>query len=181
MNTFTRPRYSLIVREATELLAKLEITEPPIAVDRVAIFIGAKIVFNDFQQEISGLLFREGDQLIIGVASEQSQVRQRFTIAHEVGHALLHNLQNVHVDKAFNVMFRSTASSDGQDILEIEANAFAAELLMPEDMLSADLTNVPLDMENGEQLSHLANRYEVSVQALTYRLLNLISRNRLHL
>jgi Zn-dependent peptidase ImmA (M78 family) len=179
VNTTTRPRYAVIAKEVAGLLAKLPVQTAPIPVDMLAKLCGATVVYNDFKDEISGLLFREGGKLIIGVASEQSVVRQRFTIAHELGHALLHQISAVHVDKSFTVMFRSATSSTAQDIYEIEANTFAAELLMPESLLKVDLLTLKLDMEDGQQLSMLANRYGVSSQALTYRLLNLMSRNRL--
>ncbi|WP_083415202.1 ImmA/IrrE family metallo-endopeptidase [Massilia timonae] len=179
MNTVARPRYSVIAREVSALLAKLPSQNAPIPVDKLAGLCGATIVYNDFKDEISGLLFRDAGKLIIGVASEQSVVRQRFTIAHELGHALLHQISTVHIDKSFSVMFRSAASSTAQDVHEIEANTFAAELLMPESLLKTDLLTLKLDMEDDEQLSALAERYGVSTQALTYRLLNLISRNRL--
>ena len=181
MNTITKPRYGVIAREVSGLLANLPIESAPIPVDKLAAVCGATVVYNDFNKEISGLLFRENDKLIIGVASEQSVVRQRFTIAHELGHALLHQMTSVHVDKNFTVMFRSTSSSTAQDIYEIEANTFAAELLMPESLLKKDLLTLKLDMDDGRQLSKLASRYGVSTQALTYRLLNLLSRNRLQI
>ena len=88
-------------------------------------------------------------------------------------------MTNVHVDKNFTVMFRSAASSTAQDVYEIEANTFAAELLMPESLLREDLLTLKLNMEDDKQLLMLANRYGVSTQALTYRLLNLMSRNRI--
>lgn len=179
MNTTTKPRYGVIAREVAGLLAKLPVESAPVPVDKLAALCGATVVYNDFKEEISGLLFREAGKLIIGVASEQSAVRQRFTIAHELGHALLHEMATVHVDKNFTVMFRSAASSTAQDVYEIEANTFAAELLMPESLLKVDLLTLKLDMEDDRQLSMLANGYGVSTQALTYRLLNLMSRNRL--
>lgn len=127
------------------------------------------------------MLSRGGAKLIIIVASKQSVVRQRFTIAHELGHALLHQISSVHVDRHFTVMCRSTASSAAQDIYEIEANTFAAELLMPESLLKVDLLKLELDKEDDRQLFILANRYGASSQAITYQLLNLISRNRLRI
>lgn len=181
MNTTTRPRYGLIAREVANLLAKFPINSAPVPVDKLAEFCGAEVVYNNFNDEISGLLFREAGKLIIGVASEQSTVRQRFTIAHELGHALLHQMTNVHVDKNFTVMFRSAASSTAQDVFEIEANTFAAELLMPESLLREDLLTLKLNMEDDKQLLMLATRYGVSTQALTYRLLNLMSRNRIRI
>ncbi len=181
MSTLIRPRYNVIAKEVAGLLTRFPITAAPVPVAEIAEACGANVVHYNFNEEISGLLFREDGRLIIGVASEQSTVRQRFTIAHELGHALLHQMANVHVDKNFTVMFRGPASSTAQDVYEIEANTFAAELLMPESLLKVDLLTLKLDMEDDRQLSLLASRYGVSTQALTYRLLNLMSRNRIQI
>jgi Zn-dependent peptidase ImmA (M78 family) len=71
---------------------------------------------------------------VIGVNNNHHRNRQRFTIAHEIAHYRLH-----HVGKVFNdatpVFFRDTTSAAGQSPQEIVANAFAAELLMPENKL----------------------------------------------
>jgi Zn-dependent peptidase ImmA (M78 family) len=179
VNHINRPRYNRVSKEATALLRDNGVVNAPVPVDRLAESLGAKVVFNNFNDEISGLLLRTEESLIIGVAKEQSLARQRFTIAHEIGHILMHNFSDVHVDKNFAVMFRSAQSSTAQDILEIEANTFAAELLMPESFIERELRNSVLDVEDDEQLRRLAKKYQVSAQAMTYRLHNLMARHRL--
>jgi Zn-dependent peptidase ImmA (M78 family) len=57
---------------------------------------------------------------------------------------------------------------------EIEANRFAAELLMPKDLLEADLDKFEIDIEDAETIQHMARRYGVSEQAMTLRIVNLI-------
>lgn len=129
--------------------------------------------YRDFNNEISGLLIRKQKMVVIAVAQEQPEQRQRFTIAHELGHLLLHDGIEVRVDKHFRVNLRSSASSKAEDVEEIEANAFAAELLMPRDFLLRDARKLTLDIEDEEQIAALARRYEVSRQAMTFRLMNL--------
>jgi len=70
------------------------------------------------------------------------------------------------------MMFRNSHSSDGTDIKEIEANRFAAELLMPEEKLRADIKKKSgIDLFGDEdKLKELAERYQVSEQAMTIRL-----------
>jgi Zn-dependent peptidase ImmA (M78 family) len=53
---------------------------------------------------------------------------------------------------------------------EIEANRFAAELLMPYSMLQADLAEHAIDPEDEAEFERLAKRYRVSVQAMTHRI-----------
>ena len=59
------------------------------------------------------------------------------------------------------------------DFDEIEANGFAAELLMPTEVLERELQGTDLDYEDDELTRRLANRYEVSLQAMAIRLGNL--------
>ena len=110
---------------------------------------------------------------MIGVNRDQAAVRQRFTIAHELGHLLLHERSQVHVDREFRVRLRSGVSREGTDRDEMEANRFAAELLMPIGFLRADLEEWELDLADDRQLRALARRYGVSTQSLAIRLNNL--------
>jgi Zn-dependent peptidase ImmA (M78 family) len=60
------------------------------------------------------------------------------------------------------------------EVDEIEANAFAAALLMPESFLRQDLKKLSIDFDDASQIEALAKRYNVSSQAMTFRLLNLL-------
>ena len=64
------------------------------------------------------------DERTIYINANDCAVRQRFTLAHEIGHAVLHEGQNL-------IDYRSNLDTPG-DTREAEANKFAAELLMPE-------------------------------------------------
>lgn len=173
-----RPRYSKINAEADQILATSRVKRPPVPVEAIATSAGAKVLYSDFNMEVSGVLIRKEGAVIIGVASEQSAERQRFTIAHELGHLLLHEGEEVHVDKVFRVNLRSQVSSKAEDVEEIEANAFAASLLMPFSFLRSDLRSITLDIDDPRQIETLARRYEVSAQAMTFRLMNILSLER---
>jgi Zn-dependent peptidase ImmA (M78 family) len=159
-----------------KLLEDQGVQSLPVPIDQVARRLGAQIRYIPFEGdgEISGMLFRNSEQAVIGVNSLHHPNRQRFTIAHEIGHLLLHKGTEIHVDKAlFNINLRDSVSSRALDRNEIDANRFAAELLMPKHLLTADLEQQDVDLESEEDLSGLARRYRVSVQALTFRLANL--------
>src|SRR5207245_482886 len=96
--------------------------------------------------------------------------RQRFTIAHEIGHLLLHRGATFHVDEKSPIGFRNDRSSMATDEKEIEANQFAAELLMPRNFLDRDLGGLVEEIEAEEAVDRLARKYQVSVQAMTVRL-----------
>lgn len=161
------------------LLARAGVVAPPVPVERLAALTGAQLRYAPFEGELSGLLFAEQHQTIIGVNSLDAKARQRFTIAHELGHLLLHaprDLPDEHtlfIDRHFRVYARDVHSGEGTDVQEVEANTFAAELLMPAAMLSAEVQAHPFDYEDDAQIRALADRYRVSVQAMSFRLVNL--------
>jgi len=175
----SRARYGKIDRLVQELLHKNGVACAPVPVDVIAKEEGAEIIYNKFNKEVSGLLLRTENKIVIGVEKTQPPARQRFTISHELGHLLLHDGEEVRVDTNFRINLRSPESSLAEDIEEIEANAFAAALLMPEAFLKEDLAGLVLDIDDSEQVQKLAKHYQVSAQAMTIRLLNLASLGRI--
>ena len=162
---------------AHELLVKAHIAELPIPVERLARDTGALISYQPFEaQDISGLLYRAaGTAPVIGVNSSNPKARQRFTIAHELGHLTLHSGHGLILERLIRLNFRDATSSTATDKEEIEANQFAAELLMPHSMLQRSL-NVLLQgrlLSDLELVRRLARRFEVSQSAMEYRLVSL--------
>ncbi len=162
------------IRElAAQLLRENKVDRPPVAVERIARAKGAKIKTESVEHRVSGFLYRRPSvgKSIIGVNRLQHRNRQRFTIAHELGHLLLHSGDVVHVDTSFNVKHRDERSSSGTDVSEMEANLFAAELLMPIHFLQHDLNTLgELDLLYDEKVAKLARLYQVSNQAMAVRL-----------
>lgn len=153
------------------LLTEHGVTQPPVPVERIAKARGVRFHLDALEGDISGFAYRSGDQLVIGVNTSQAAVRQRFTIAHELGHLLLHDQGRIHVDRGFVFRLRSDVSSQGTEWEEIEANRFAAELLMPEQFLREDLEGIDsMDMLDDDRIAALAKHYDVSKQALLIRL-----------
>lgn len=121
------------------------------------------------EDSLSGFLYKNRDQHIITVNSMHSDVRQRFTIAHELGHYFLEHHGNLFIDKGH--LYRDARSSSGTIEMEKEANKFAAELLMPQELLYELIDNHGL--EDISDIEDIAEKLKVSTQALTYRLSNL--------
>ncbi len=124
--------------------------------------------------ELAGMLVRRQGQTVIGVNSLHHINRQRFTSAHECGHLLFHK-GDVHIDRSFRVNRRNPVSSQAVDPEEIEANRFAAEILMPYDMIMKHLIEYDIDIEDEKELRGLADKYQVSLQAMTHRVTNLLN------
>ncbi len=166
--------HDAITREVNRLLAKHSIIRPPVPVDKIAERLGLVIVAVTLDPDMSGALIRsdEDDEILIAVNETHSRVRRRFTIAHEIGHFRLGHLSDEpHIDREFTAIHRNEISSRATDPREMKANAFAACLLMPEDFLIKDF--VRTGGFDGLALSETALRYQVSEQALKYRLVNL--------
>jgi Zn-dependent peptidase ImmA (M78 family) len=156
-----------------EFLAKYRIKEPPVPVDEIARKLGLEIESRKFaDNEFSGILVREGDRAVVGVNASHAPTRQRFSIAHEIGHFLLHEGDRIFIDRSYNVSLRNAESSLGTNIEEIEANTFAANLLVPEQFLRNDPDAMDIDLEDEHSIRRLARKYRVSPQAMTFRLLN---------
>ena len=168
------PKKRELIRKAAEsLLDLVEVNEPPVPVEEIARLCGATIRYEPFSGDLSGLLSRENGRIVIGVNASHALTRQRFTVAHEVGHLKLHSENPLRVDRDFRVLRRDERSAQAVDPSEIEANAFAAELLMPHGMLIQDLGGHAVDYDDDDFLSQLANRYKVSLQAMIFRLTNI--------
>jgi Zn-dependent peptidase ImmA (M78 family) len=171
------------IRELVQkILQKNQIIAPPVLVTKVADGLGIEIRYEPAEEELSGFLLRDvkSNRAVIGVNTNHGENRKNFTIAHEIGHFLLHEGDVIHVDRAnagFRVKLRSDEASKGTNIDEIEANLFAAELLMPVAFLKKDLSEIGnLDVQDDKveaALQEIAKKYRVSTQALIFRLINL--------
>lgn len=164
-----------IRKDAQKLLARFRVGSPPVPIEEIARALDVSIRREPADEDLSGFLYRDPKRSIavIGLNSKHPRTRQRFTIGHELGHFLLHPGDGVHVDRRFRVRLSDDDSSTESDSEEREANIFAAEILMPERLLAEDLATIELDLEDPEELKRLAARYDVSTQAITFRLANL--------
>ena len=157
---------------ADRLLKEHDVREAPVDVLTMARDEGIRVVFQPLEEQVSGMLVQTGTETVIGVNERHHENRQRFTLAHELAHARMHaNSPTVYVD-GMMVHFRG-AKQERPAPIEVEANAFAAALLMPEGFLRDDLKNHVIDMFDEPAVRSLAERYRVSVQALTIRLIEL--------
>ena len=163
-----------IERRTHSVLRQTGVSGPPYDVEEVARLYGLVVEPFDLGDDISGVLVIKQGKGFIGYNSKDAPVRQRFTIAHEFGHFVLHrDDEELFVDKSFAVVFRDSRSSKGEIRKEIEANAFAAALLMPAASLKQEIRKNYFDLADEDSLRTLANLFEVSISAMTYRIDNL--------
>lgn len=124
----------------------------------IAVNAGLKVYTEILAPNVSGQIFYKEKKIII--EKTDYFTRQIFSVAHELGHFFLHN------DGTSHTSLRDTNASVGIDRKEIEANIFAANLLMPKD-------EVIKRIGEGFKLDSLASYFNVSSLAMEYRLINL--------
>ncbi|WP_170288224.1 ImmA/IrrE family metallo-endopeptidase [Marilutibacter maris] len=138
-------------------LAHSDLLRTPVDVYSVAEFLGLEVQEEVMDDELSGYIEPRKSGWVIGVNSYHHPNRQRFTVAHEIAHFLLHKPKERHLDVTF------ARRSGGRNKMEAEADSFAANLLMPEsevrDLISGGETS----------LDRIAGRFGVSVMAAKYR------------
>ena len=169
-------------RAAEKMLEDHGVRRAPINVIKIA-SKHASVIKRPLEDDISGALIPLGENdWAILVNSLHHPNRQRFTIAHELGHLLLHGYRTPHADRQFRL--RDARSSEGSVLEEIQANQFAAELLMPRAMIMKTVDrntfqHAPADKSEEKQfealVTKLAKDFRVSRQAMTVRLSSLVA------
>lgn len=167
---------SRIVKEKTNEFISKYIGEDTILPINITSIIQSEEVLVEYRfldNDLSGLLIIQGDSKLIGVEKSHGLERKRFTLAHELGHLVLHNEESsLFVD---NMLFKR--QSDGyttrEERMEREANYFAASILMPEFLVRKEVNLFQKDLYEDENIEELAKKFGVSKPAMTFRLTNL--------
>lgn len=151
---------------------------PPVNVEGLAEALGVDVHYAYLQPETSGMLENRGGDYVITVNARDPATRRRFSLAHELGHYMLHRHlvgDGVDDDRAY----RSTEQGRYHNTLigpkeETEANRFAANVLMPHDLIEREKREKGLlelaAEEQARAVSEIAQRFGVSRHALSIRL-----------
>jgi len=149
--------------KAASTLQQLGITRPPVNPIMVARLLGYAVNGSIFwTPNMSGRVQKINGKIRIDVNAKDHPNRRNFTIAHEIGHALLH-LQGIDDATISDPEYRWTASEDQSPYKEVEANRFAAALLMPPAW-------VRQAFETTKDIGSLAHTFEVSSDAMRFQL-----------
>lgn len=162
MGTFVSP-----ISEAKNIVSKYKINEIPVDVEAICRKEGISVYYVDMSEieaqtkkQISGIIQKQPGKCVIFVNENDIRSRQRFTIAHELGHFFLHMEDE---ENKVITSFRMDRSSK-----ETQANLFAAELLMPEELVQKEYKKMVIPVSDS-----LAEKFHVSKQAMRIRLDNL--------
>lgn len=142
--------------QARQIIKALGITAPPVVLRDVVLHLRKRYDITvlpwTLGAKTSGVNANDGESCTIAYNVAQHPHHQRFTVGHELGHFLMG-----HADDMVGYDLGS------KDPHEIEANQFAAELLIPSEFLKTDLVNGIKDVES------LAAKYNVSTEALWWK------------
>lgn len=159
-----RMRRSFAQNLAHKYLRRHRITAPPVPVEYLLVAEGVEVHLVEYADQTIGEAWWEGQIGHVAVARELARPRLRFTLAHEWGHLVLrhHQRRFEGVDLRQPLRDADSLGREPVDHLELEANQFAAELLMPAGMFAAEWNRRPV-------AALIAQRFEVSHQAAQLR------------
>lgn len=157
------PDFFLVREKVEKILHNNFVTSPPVLPHKIAESYGLKVIFTTVppqnNQIVSG--FYDVRSSTIYVNLEDPPDRQTFTIAHEFGHVDLHkDLYSRHPER-YKVLLRGPLRAE-TDPLEREANAFAAQLLVPQMFLEKYSSKASIE--------ELARLFIVSEEVIKFRL-----------
>lgn len=158
------------IDDANQVLRENFLTEPPVDVYELAKTYGLDIVETPFPEEqnnISGFVTMSDGIGKLYVNANESPNRRRFTVAHELGHWRLHK-QELRDNPQRSILFRIAIGELNKDPIESAANVFAANLLVPLEMLRK--------YKDSQTADELAKLFNVSKDVIGYRL-NLLERH----
>lgn len=114
-------------KDIIDIAKENSVTTNPIDLPNLCHVLGIGIKYLPLENNISGKLHHDGSRWVINVNSLHHPRRQRFTIAHELGHYFLHRSSQ---DKYEDTTFHRGRSYSQK---ELEADNFAGALLMPKE------------------------------------------------
>jgi len=165
-NRIARSSFQIIRLLTEKVRSDFAQNEPPINIYLIVESLGISLVPTAFDK-VAAVVGRAEPRLRrvpwIAVNSSQPSYRQRFSIAHELAHLLLHEEELVLHAHYFKKQFEKK---------EIDADSFASELLLPRDLLGASIENVKAKTTE-ETVLLLSHLYQVSFAAMAYRLYSL--------
>lgn len=141
--------------------------EIPVKLGALARELGVSVKLSTMKPGISGHIRQEDGTYVIRINRHETRERQRFTLAHEIAHFLLHRDEIDRLEEGIvdNVLYRSGAPEQK----EYEANRLAADLIMPRAAVHAEMEALGAPISE-EVIDRMADIFEVSKAAMEVRL-----------
>lgn len=162
------------VELAGKLLAEHTDGQIPVPVEPLLAALGWEVGRNHFDGPQAGFTAGVDGLRIIGVNTSTSPRRQRLSLAHSLGHGLLHTARKLTV--CHSIRPGDADPSMPSDVEEAQAREFAMSLLMPADTVRRSLRGELDDATHASRdalIARLARTFQVSNEAMGYRLISL--------
>lgn len=139
----------------------------PVKLGAMAQELGIDVKLSSLPMNVSGQISKTENGYEIKINRHESRQRQRFTLAHEIAHFLLHKdaIEGLGGTLKDNVLYRSGAP----ETIEYEANRLAAFIVMPENVLKEAYSRFGENLSEGA-VEHLAEQFGVSKAAMEIRM-----------
>lgn len=142
------------------------LNEHPVKLGEIAKRLGVTVLLSTLPRGTSGQIGQEDGNFVIRINRHEAKHRQRFTLAHELAHYLLHRDKIVAEGGwSENVLLRSGQPAN----IEYEANRLASDLVIPSSQLSTAATEYAGPITS-EVIEDLARRFGVSTAAMEIKL-----------
>ncbi len=161
-----------IESRAKEILRDHDLLDIPVDPLKVTKALGIKVMNAKFSEpDKSGAISKRGGNVAIFLNNDDLPSRKRFTIAHEIGHCIIHmhdkdDSELVDTTDNFRSFYIEAPDWTDEKKMEWEANTFAVALLMDEELVRSEWTKC-------NDLKEIAWRFQVSLSAMAIRLTNL--------
>ena len=141
--------------------------EVPVKLGAMARELGLKVKLSTMKPGVSGMIVKVESEYIIKVNRHEIRERQRYTLAHEISHFLLHRetINASAVGIVDNILYRSGAPEQ----LEYEANRLAADIVMPNALVTETFESLGM-LVSEEVIDYMAQIFQVSKVAMEIRL-----------
>jgi hypothetical protein len=152
---------------ATKSIIELFQASGPVRVGAIADSLGLVVKLSTLPVGVSGEIrpdSRARSGYVIKVNRHESKERQRFTLAHEIAHFLLHK-KDIKDGLSDDVLYRSALSNRK----EAEANRLAADILMPASLVQEWMKQFP-NSKTDAHVEDIARYLEVSSLAFGFRI-----------
>lgn len=152
------------VKKADEILEENSVVSPPVRINEIIENYGLKALESSFSDpEIAGVIDVEREKIYVN--KDHSPTRKIFTIAHELGHWILHRNELTDELGKYAILYRKPMGEVNDDPIEKQANAFAAHLLVPKKFLKKYYEEIKRN-----NISAIAEIFGVSHELIGYRI-----------
>lgn len=161
------PNYAYARKMARKVIKDYKLNQVPTDLKKIIEGRGLKFIELNDPTDIDGAILEiEGEPKIAVLNMAKAIPRQRFTLAHELGHIFLnHAKRDIYDGESAGEQEGEYTSKSNKPPKEIEADTFASELLIPYDQLKKNVDKL-------NNLDELSEMFQVSKQAMTIAITN---------